>query len=63
MKDNIVSGFLVGVLGALAIVGVVDKLANIRAREYAQANNSYFEGRADEATLKKQLDSLNEVTA
>lgn len=59
MKDNIVSGFLVGVLGALAIVGVVDKLANIKVRENATASNMYFEGRADEATLRKRLDSLN----
>lgn len=60
MKDSIVSGFLVGVLGALAIVGVVDKLANIRAREYAQANNSYFEGRNDGMVDQKRLDSLND---
>lgn len=60
MKDNIVSGFLVGLLGAVALAGVVDKLANIRAREYAQSNNSYFEGRSDGAVDQKRLDSLDD---
>lgn len=59
MKDDIISGFLVGVLGAVAALGVIDKLARMKAFDYASANSAYQEGQIDRLLREKQLASMS----
>lgn len=58
MKHDIISGFAVGILAAVAALGVIDKLARVKSCDYTLSQQAYVDGHVDEISHRRRLDSL-----